>query len=176
MRSPTGIKSQDILVLLKILSREGRGYRLVDLSSELGISQSEVSMALERAKNVGLIDGSKKNPIKSSLKEFLLHGLKYVFPAVSGTTDRGIPTAHSAPPLSNRIVSESSDQVVWASPDGKVRGQTVSPLYESAPGAALKDPKLYEWLALLDALRIGRGRERNMAHEEIAKRLDFPMV
>ena len=170
MRDLYGLKPQDILVLLKMLVLE-KSCRLVDLSAELGLSPSEISLALERAKNVGLLDSFKKKPIKSALMEFLLHGLKYVFPAIPGPIDRGIPTAYSAPPLSNRIISESNDQIVWSWPEGNVRVQTVSPLYKSAPFAAQKDSKLYEWLVLLDAIRVGRAREKNMAAEEIKKRL-----
>ncbi|MBK8869472.1 MAG: hypothetical protein IPN19_00090 [Elusimicrobia bacterium] len=171
MRDQCVLKPQDIMVLLKILVLEGRPYRLVDLGMELGLSQSEISMGLERAKKAGLIDSTKRIPLKSPLEEFLIHGLKYVFPAEPGSIDRGIPTAHSAPPLAQRIVSENHDQLVWAFPEGQVRGQTVPPLYTSAPRAALKDPKLYEWLALLDAMRLGRAREKNLAAEQIRKRL-----
>src|SRR5687767_9890558 len=122
MRDLYSLKPQDILVLLKMLVAEGRPVRLVDLAAELGIAQSEISLALERARNAGLLDSSKRKPMKASLAEFLIHGLKYVFPAVLGPIDRGFPTAHSAPPLSSRIVSNPNDQVVWCSPDGNVRG------------------------------------------------------
>jgi hypothetical protein len=37
--------------------------------------------------------------------------------------------------------------------------------------AALEDRKLYELLALVDALRHGRARERNLAGRELARRL-----
>jgi hypothetical protein len=171
MRDLNGIKPQDVLVLLKMVVWEGKPYRLLDLSAELGLSQSEISIALERTMNAGLLDSSRRKPIKASLAEFLIHGLKYVFPAVIGPIDRGIPTAHSAPPLAKRIISQVHDQMVWPSPMGTMRGQTVSPLYESAPQAAQKDPQLYEWLALLDAVRLGRARERNIAATEIQKRL-----
>jgi len=35
-----------------------------------------------------------------------------------------------------------------------------------------KDPKLYELLALVDAIRGGKVREREMAKKEIRKRLE----
>ena len=38
--------------------------------------------------------------------------------------------------------------------------------------AAKSDPKLYELLALVDTLRVGRARERTMAEEELRKRLE----
>lgn len=170
-RTQQGLKPQDILVLLKLLASGERG-RLVDIASELGLSQSEVSLALERAKRAGLLDDAKKKLIKSAMEEFLLHGLKYVYPAEIGMLCRGIPTAHSAPPLAKKIVSNSDDQYVWAHPDGSLRGQAVSPLCEWAPEAARKDPRLHELLALVDALRVGRARERMIAAEELRARLN----
>lgn len=170
-RTQQGLKPQDILVLLKLLASGERG-RLVDIASELGLSQSEVSLALERAKRAGLLDDAKKKPLKSALEEFLLHGLKYVYPAEIGMLCRGIPTAHSAPPLAKKIVSSPDDQYVWAHPDGNLRGQAVSPLCEWAPEAARKDPRLHELLALVDALRVGRARERMIAAEELRARLN----
>ena len=43
------------------------------------------------------------------------------------------------------------------------KGPTLSPIYRTAPQAALADPALHRLLALLDALRTGRARERSMA-------------
>ncbi|MFA6003157.1 MAG: hypothetical protein WC881_03730 [Elusimicrobiota bacterium] len=144
---------------------------MVDLAMELGLSQSEVSLALGRAGYVGLYNAEKGGLVKAALEEFLVHGLKYVFPAEFGMFTRGIPTSHSAPPLAKKIVSNESDQYVWPHPDGLARGQSISPLCEWAPAAARKDPRLYELLVLVDALRVGRARERGVAAEELHKRL-----
>lgn len=171
MKASQGIKPQDVLVLLKMLVQEERAWRLVDLAQELGLSVSEVSVALERAKFAGLIDHEKKKIMHMALEEFLLHGLKYVFPAKPGHLCRGVPTSHSAPPLKEQIVSSEHDQYVWPYGEGTVRGQAISPLYESVPEAALRDPKLHELLALVDALRVGRARERNIAAETLRRRL-----
>lgn len=166
------LKPQDALVLLKIAANNERPWRQVDLAQELGLSLSEVSEALERARNARLIDSSKKMLIWQALAEFVLHGLKYVFPAAPGPVCRGIGTAHSALPLSNQIVSSDDDQYVWPDADGDLRGQAIEPLYRSVPKAARKDPQLYQILALVDALRVGRARERNIAAEELKKRLN----
>ncbi len=58
-------------------------------------------------------------------------------------------------------------------PFGKrnVRGHSILPLYPSVPEAALKDEKLYELLALVDALRIGRAREKELAVVELKTRM-----
>lgn len=170
MRQQQGLKPQDIVLLLKLVASKGREWRQVNLAQELGLSQFEVSMALERAKNSGLLDPSKKRLMRAALEEFLLHGLKYVYPAQPGAMCRGLPTSHSAAPLSGRIVS-NEDSYVWPFADGEVRGQAIEPLYESVPFAAKRDPELHELLALVDALRVGRARERQIAAEELKRRL-----
>ena len=58
---------------------------------------------------------------------------------------------------------------VWPDPDGEVRGATLEPLHKAAPKAARRDPALHELLALIDALRDGRVRERQMAEKERAR-------
>lgn len=171
MRVLQGIKPQDILVLLKLCLWRDREWRHVDLAAELGLSQTEVSFALERCRMSGFLDSAKKRVLRSALLEFLEHGLKYVYPVQPGSVGRGMPTAHSAPPLSKQIVSDADDQYVWPSADGKVRGQGIAPLYESVPIAAAKDPQLHELLALVDALRVGRARERAIALEELKSRI-----
>ncbi len=171
MRVLQGIKPQDILVLLKLCLWHDREWRHIDLAAELGFSQSEVSFALERCRLSGFLDSGKKRVLRSALLEFLEHGLKYVYPVQPGAVCRGMPTAHSALPLSKRIVSDDDDQYVWPWADGKVRGQGIAPLYESVPFAAAKDSQLYELLALVDALRVGRARERGIAIDELESRI-----
>ena len=171
MRLQQGLRPQDILLLLKLVASKGKEWRQVDLAQELGLSQYEVSMALERAKSSGFLDGSKKKLMRFALEEFLLHGIKYVYPAKPGAVCLGVPTSHSAPPISKQIVSNEHDQYVWPFNDGDVRGQAIVPLYESVPYAAKRDPQLHELLALVDAIRVGRARERQMAAEELKRRL-----
>jgi hypothetical protein len=60
---------------------------------------------------------------------------------------------------------------VWPDSDGTRQGAAVEPLYRSVPIAAKNDPALYDLLALVDALRIGRARERKFAEQELERRL-----
>jgi hypothetical protein len=46
------------------------------------------------------------------------------------------------------------------------------PFYTTMPAAALRDPKLYELLAIVDAIRDGRARERRMAEHELIIRFE----
>lgn len=171
MRVLQGIKPQDILILLKLCLWRDREWRHVDLAIELGLSQTEISFALERCRHSGFMDSAKKRVLRSALIEFLEYGLKYVYPVQAGAICQGIPTAHSAPPLASRILSAPDDQYVWPWAEGKMRGQAIAPLYDSVPFAAQRDPDLYELLALVDALRVGRARERNIAIEQLEIRI-----
>lgn len=78
-----------------------------------------------------------------------------------------MPTAHSAPPLKNYITATES--IVWPDPEGDVRGEALAPIHKSVPAAARKDEKLYQALALLDAIRSGRARERKLAEDLLTK-------
>jgi hypothetical protein len=71
------------------------------------------------------------------------------------------------------LITRSDDSIpVWPDPEGSMRGYEFSPLYKSVPKAAAKDSALYELLALLDAVRDGRARERALAEKELLARLD----
>jgi hypothetical protein len=52
-----------------------------------------------------------------------------------------------------------------------VKGYAIQPLYRTAPAAALNDPIFYELLAISDALRQSKARERNQAAQKLRKRL-----
>ena len=162
-------KSLDVVVLLKLLlSEEDKTY--AELSKELGMSASEIHAAVRRSVDAGLIEFESRRPLRKPLEEYLLHGIRYAFPAKRGPVARGIPTAHAAPPLADQIGVDDLPPV-WPDPEGRVKGYAVEPLYRSVPKAAKGDPQLYELLALVDALRIGRARERKLAEEELKKRL-----
>jgi predicted XRE-type DNA-binding protein len=165
------LKPQDVLLLLKIISLEKSSWNQKPIAEAIGLSQSEVSEAVARAKFSGLLDPKGKSVMKLSFLEFLQFGLRYVFPQQPGPVVRGVPTSHSAAPLKDQI--QSTEEYVWPYGKGKVRGHSILPLYPSAPEAALNDPKLHELLALVDALRVGRARERELAVVELKKRFGF---
>ena len=169
--SKLNMKPQDIVLLLKIISIDDNSWNQSSVAAELGISQAEISESVARSKNSGLLDAKGKTVMKYALAEFLQYGIRYVFPSKPGAVVRGIPTAHSASPLNGEI--ESIEQYVWAYAKGKARGQSIEPLYPSVPEAALKDEKLYELLAITDAIRVGRSREKEIAVEYLKKHLNI---
>lgn len=83
-----------------------------------------------------------------------------------------MPTSYAAPPLNSLIVQSDEPPPVWPDPDGKVRGYEFSPLYRSVPKAVANEDALYEFLALVDAVRDGRARERELAVKELTARLE----
>ena len=169
MKKHRGMRSQDIVVLLKIGTLGDEKWFIKELAFTLDISQSEISESLNRSQIAGLLSADKKKLMKNNLLDFLEYGLRYVYPAEPGAIQRGMPTAHNAPPLNNIISAEES--YVWPWAEGDTRGQAIEPLHPGVPGACLKDPSLYELLALTDALRLGRIREKQQAIEELRIRL-----
>ena len=169
MKKHTGMRPHDIVVLLKIVTMGDGNWYGKDLAQQLFISNSEISESLNRSAIAGLLSQDKKKVMKKSLIEFLEYGLPYVFPTQPGAITRGVATAHAAPPL-NSLIS-SSEGYVWPSATGSAKGQALEPLHQKVPEACKADQKLWELLALADALRIGRVRERKLAVEELSKRV-----
>jgi hypothetical protein len=159
----------DIVVLLKIVAYGETPWLQQPMAVELIISQSELSKSMARSKYAGLLDEPGKNVRCLALMEFLEHGVAYAFPQQPGSMVRGIPTSQSASPLRDQIKSDES--YVWPSAKGKIKGQAITPLYKSVPNAVLSDAKLYEMLALVDAIRVGSMREKKLAVSELKTRL-----
>lgn len=170
MNKHSGMRPQDIVVLLKIVALNDTNWRNIDLAYSLQISASEISEVLNRCKIARLIDANKRKLHLTSLQEFLIYGLKYVFPAEPGAMVRGIPTAHSASPINDHF-SLGSDIYVWPYAKGNQRGQAIEPLYKTLPEIIEQDKLFYELLAIVDTLRVGRVREIKIAAEELKKRL-----
>lgn len=152
-------------MLLKLLTVRG-DWSFRSLGSELFMSNSEVHEALRRAKESELFNARRQSPIMRNLEEFVIHGLRYSFPAKRGTLVRGIPTSYAAEPLKDYFqVEESVPPPVWSHSEGTVSGYALEPLYKSVPQAAMADIRLYELLILIDALRDGRVREKRIASD-----------
>jgi hypothetical protein len=164
------LRSEDILVLLA-LSRVADRWTYASVAESLGLNPAEVHRALRRCAASGLFDLADRRLNRTGLLEFLVHGCRYVLWPQRGRVTRGIPTAHAAPPLAALIAQPADPPPVWPDPQGTVRGEAFEPLHRAAPQAARRDPGLYELLALVDAVRGGRARERKLAEDELRARL-----
>lgn len=185
------VKSQDIFLLLKLLSLElpraqaeggdlalvlgPDAYSVRGLAESTGVSKSEVANAFKRCTDVGLLKTDRYSGLpvinRAGLLEFLVHGLRYVFPASLGGLTRGMPTGVGAPVMAGKLLSAGELLPVWADAEGGHMGLAVEPLFKTVPMSARRDRMLYDLLALTDALRLGRPREHAVAAQMLADKM-----
>jgi hypothetical protein len=174
MIKTVNLRPQDVVVLLKLALIGDKRPPYLKIAQALHMYPSEVYTSIKRARASQLVQGPglQDRLNRSALLEFIIHGLRYSFPPERGGLTRGLPTAYAAPPLSEKIDGGDDPYPVWPYADGSARGYSFSPLHKNVPQAALEDAKLYELLALVDAIRDGRVRERTEAIRELKQRLE----
>lgn len=163
------LRPQDLVVLLKLVIQESEYWNQISLAKSLFISQSEISASLKRSAYARLLHKNGKEVARQSFMELLQYGVPFMFPQQPGVVVRGIPTAHSAEPLVQHI--SSSENYIWPYAKGHMRGHSILPFYPSVIQAVELDPKLYECLSLIDAIRVGRAREKNLALELLREKI-----
>ncbi len=150
-------------------------YTARNLEETTGISKSQINLALNRCLDVGLAKKDRQSGVPRTntkvLYNFIVYGLKYVFPAKPGQLTRGIATAFAAPVLNDKLMSAGELVMVWPDAKGSIKGQAVEPLFKSAARAVRDDLEMYALLALVDAIRLGLPREANLAADLLKKRL-----
>lgn len=175
------LKPQDIVILLKILSvmvlnknRQDEYFSQNKLAALLCMSVSEVNAGIKRLVQSGLLapvlTEEPKNkiiflPNKSACEECLVSGVKFFFPVELGSYTRGIATSYAAPILEGHFILGDDPIPVWPYGEGDKRGLALEPLFSSVPKslAQFPDQTFYELLVLVDAIRSGRAREKNIA-------------
>lgn len=162
----------DIAIAIMLASDRDPTY--AEIASDLGISQSTAHAGVARLRKAGLLmPGRTKRANRLALLEFLEHGVRYAFPASPGAMRMGIPTAHSGPVLAE-LVDGAGEAYVWPSRDGTVRGSAIEPLLPRMDRVAERSPGIYAALSLVDALRVGRARERELAVRELRSLFGVP--
>lgn len=167
------LKPQDVLILLKLVAIGEAPWSYSRMAGALWMSPSEVHAGVKRVVKARLASMRQDRVIPNArnLEEFLVHGVPYVFVPELGEVTRGMPTGYAGPVLSPLFQASDDLPPVWPDPDGEARGQAFTPLYKSVPQAAREDDMLYALLTLVDAVRGGRAREREIACREIKNRL-----
>ena len=167
------LKPQDLVLALKIAVNRQRDFILTDLANELHMALSAVHGSIRRGEQARLISRSAGSirTLAPALKEFAIHGAKYAFPGVLGALMKGVPTAIAGPSLRVHFDSPDSLPPVWPDPEGEAYGPSLIPLHGSVPAACRHDNNLLDVLTLLDALRVGAARERELAANALAERL-----
>jgi len=171
MRKHNGIRPHDLVILLQIALNKNEYVQMKDMANKLFISPSEISTSLQRSVYSGLVADDRHSIIRESLLKFIIYGLPYTFPTKPGTPAMGIPTGHSAYPLSNFF--NDSEIYVWPYENGEIRGLSIEPYYTNQPKAVKFNNELHAVLALTDAIRLGRKREKNMASDMLEQILIY---
>jgi DNA-binding Lrp family transcriptional regulator len=170
------LKPQDCIILLKLLANPKVNWSQRQLAEALCISLAETNAGLKRLLETGLLRKANETqflPIIAAVEEFLIVGLKYLIPGRLGEYTRGVPTAVGAPLFHDKIAKGSDPIPVWPDAHGTERGVALNPIHPSVPKALRKTPDqaFYELLVLVDAIRSGRARERNMAIQLLKNRI-----
>lgn len=133
----------------------------------LHVPQPAMTRALQRLEHAGLWERRARRLDVGGAEGLLVYGARFLIPAHLGPPVRGIWTAASAPPLNTLLIS--STEIVWPDEDGEAVGLSLVPLHPSAPRAARASARLYAGLSIVDALRIGRVRDRALAAQELRR-------
>lgn len=165
------LNGNDVLVLVWLAAHPGP-WTFRALGENMKMDVAALHRSVGRLKSVKLLD-SERQLNRANVEEFLLHGVPYVIPGNLGAEGRGIPTAWGVEPLRGALAS-TGPSPVWPSPHGMSRGPVLEPLSEAAVDLVSNDPEMSQWLGLVDAIRVGRARERKLASSELRRRIWGP--
>ena len=105
---PMDLKSQDLQVLLKVAAHPPQRWAYVALGEALTLSASQAHASVKRAVASGLAVASVRgewSPERQNQLEFVLHGVRYAWPATAGPLKRGVPTAFGTEPLASKLTA-----------------------------------------------------------------------
>lgn len=164
------LKPIDLLIGLKIAC-SNLNLTQIELANKLCLSSSQINSAIKIliTANLFTLKNDKPYPIIFAIEEFVLSGVKYCFPAETGELTIGMPTAYGADPLRAELMPNRDPIPVWPYVAGKNRGIAMQPLHKNIPLALTQypDPELLLILVLIDALRIGRARDKAIAEKHL---------
>lgn len=162
------LRPQDLVLALHLSGSPARTQ--AEIGQALGLSQAEISNGLQRLRRSHLLVPDSRIPNLPNLIEFCAHGARYAFAAEPGPAKRGIPTAALAAPLKGRV-GGAEGELVWPAARGTERATSISPLHSCVVHAVTRDPRLHRLLALLDGIRVGHSRLRQLSVELLSAEL-----
>jgi len=166
------LRPLDLVVALKLHGMPPDARTFQQAAGELGISPSQVHTAAHRAARARVLRGASRKEERAlrvrPVLPFLVEGVRFSFYPAFGPEARGVPTGASVLEGTELLGGKA---VVWPYAAGKEWGRALEPLDKCVPGAASTDPVLYRSLALIDALRIGGIREREVAARSLSEHL-----
>ncbi len=146
--------------------------RYEPLANALATSTSAVHRSVARLRQAGLCELGSRTVNQGACREFLVHGVRFAFPAVRGAERLGMPTAGAHPELAPLFSNGSAmTPLVWPMEGGSVRGEALVPLFNGVPKVAIREPRLHHLLACVDVLRVGTGSQRDVAANVLHQRV-----
>lgn len=170
----SSLKSQDVVVSLKIALSLSDGFTYSLAAKDLGLSASRVHASVRMLVSARLAFGSSREGVsvnRTRLLELLVHGVPYFFPPVTGGPTRGIPTSSALQEIRQLLIARDEAAYVWPDAEGEGRGIALAPLHPCVVTAVRRDESLYRALMAVDALRVGDARERDIATNLLRKML-----
>ena len=190
------LKPQDVVLLLKLLANpEHLKWSQAHMAMHLCVSVSEINSGIKRLISARLLQiahpvlvnlagiekrvqskqqiGRLYQPVLEACKEFIISGVKYMFPVQLGEMTAGVVTSYAAPVMKGYTTLENDPVPVWPYAGGHQRGMSLAPLYLSVPKSMdqFPDTQFYELLCLVDVLRQGNCREYVKAVELLKERI-----
>ena len=169
---PQGLLPQDVVVLAKLVSYGGGRPPIAQVAGDLALSPSQVHASLKRLERSRLIDHSDgQTPLEG--------GRRVSDPRreirVSGSARRGHPWHADGARGFSAERPDRGERRPAAGVAGCGRARYAAPRSSHCTRPRRKPPgrtlSLHELLALIDALRDGRVRERQLAEKELSARL-----
>ena len=160
------LKPQDVFVACQIALTGDKPFTHAKLAEDLHLSTSTVFDALGRLKKAKLTVAAAYQParvIPEKLLGFLVHGVPTIYFPKKIEVVRGIPTSVFSPLFRERFASARDIALVWPYSKGKEQGEGLLPLYPTVPIACSQNQELYQLMAAIDVLRVGKVREREAA-------------
>ena len=159
------IKPQDVLVACQLAILGNKTQTHAWLSETLHLSSSTVFASLKSLKLAKLVTASGAGPkvVGQKLLEFLVYGVPTIYYPQKTEVVRGVATAVFSPHFRERFTTDKDLPVVWPYSKGKETGEGLVPLYPSIPIACSKSLDLYQLMATIEILRIGKAREKDAA-------------
>jgi hypothetical protein len=160
------LKPQDVFVACQIALLGEEPFTHANLADRLHLSTSTVFDALGRLRQAKLTVGTAYQParlIRPKLCEFLVHAVPTIYFPKKIEVVRGIPTSVFSPLFRDRFTSDLNVALVWPYSKGKEQGEGLLPIYPTVPIACSQDQDLYQLMAAIDVLRVGKVREREAA-------------
>lgn len=172
MITQTSMKSQDIVVSLKIAVSLKESFTYSLAGSSLGLSASRVHASVQMLLASRLAAGNTREGIsinRARLLELIVYGVPYFFPPVIGGPTRGVPTISGLLEMKQEFIANEDSNYVWPDAHGEGRGYALAPIHPCVMKAIRGDEELYRTLMAIDVLRVGSARERDFAIKLLRK-------